>query len=80
MPSGADAPALRPHQPVANAQCQRDRGEPNELSGAHFAQVEDDELARYRQQGDEQYDLRLNDALFALDHILQSVVELQGDQ
>ena len=53
MPSGADAPALRPHQPVANAQCQRDRGEPNELSGAHFAQVEDDELARYRQQGDE---------------------------
>ena len=69
-----------PKQPVADAERQRDRRQPGQLEGAHFGEVENDELARDSKQRDEKHDLRLYDALLTLDGVLQGVIELKSDQ
>jgi len=68
------------HQPVSDPERQGDGRQRQQLLGGGHLQVEDDELARQRQQGDQQDDLGLDDALLAGDDVLQGVVERQRDQ
>src|SRR6266542_6297287 len=61
------------HQPVRDAERERDSGEPEELRRSGRRQVEHDELAREREERDQQHDLRLDHALLARDDVLQRV-------
>src|SRR6266542_1330963 len=61
------------HQPVSDAEGERDGGEPEELLRPGRRQVEHDELAREREERDQQHDLRLDHALLAGDDVLQRV-------
>src|SRR6186713_3432108 len=64
------------HQPVDNPQHKCNGSQPEQLLAAYGAEVEDDEFARHREQGDQQHHFGLDDALFALHYVLQSMVEL----
>jgi hypothetical protein len=55
-------------------------GEPKQMPRTHLVQIEDDELAGEGEQGDEEHDLRLDNALLSRHDVLESVVELEGDQ
>src|SRR6267143_263333 len=67
-------------QPVGNAKGESDGGQPEHLGRPDLVQVENDELAGDREQRDEKHHFRLDDALLALDHVLQGVVELERDE
>jgi len=68
------------HQPIGDTKGQRHCGQSEQLSGVYIAQIDNDELSSNCQQRDQQHDLGLNNALFALDHVLKRVIELQRNQ
>jgi len=68
------------HQPIGDAEGQRNRGQAQQLRCVHATQVEDDELSSNCQKSDEKHDLRLNDALFTLHDVLKGVIELQRNE
>jgi len=69
-----------PDQPVRDAQGEGDGGQPEHLRRPDLVQVENDELAGDREQRDEEHYFSLDDALLALDHVLQGVIELERDE
>jgi len=65
---------------IGNPQGQCSRCKAKELALCYGVQVKDDEPSGESQQGNKKDDVALDDALLARDHILERMVELQGDQ
>lgn len=67
-------------QPVDNTYCQSYGGQAKHAFSSCFLKIQDNEFTSYSKQGNEQDDLRLNDALLPSDHVLEGMVEFQRDQ
>ena len=67
------------HQPVRDSQYKGDGCQTKQLIGGSFFEIQNDELARESKNRDKQDYLGLDYALFAGAHVMESVVELHGD-
>jgi hypothetical protein len=68
------------HEPIRDAEGQREAGERGDRRGGNFVRVCDNDFSGQGELGDQDDDLALHDPPIAADHILQRVIELQGDQ